>query len=357
MKAAALLGLLAALPAHAGDVVTPAQARANVVQALPPDIAKGAGSGDLRAYLERLSPEQKAAALRSLTEKEGELGGDPTTLGVIGQAYAGLGKVQEARDAAQTILNLRPNDPEARRLMAWVTTREKLAGRGTSPAAFGDTGGPSGGQAGSAASRPTGWNGRVQRLMGQRGRSKELDSVVRDASKDAPRREITMEDLTRAGIAVVQAPDNQERAVQLSEKDGRFTVSIREDALYSTEARAAAHLGNGLRQAATDRDESGVAWAYVVAKGWLTGGRIHKELAPQDVEARPRAGPDADAMTMRRILDLAERRYDSTTENLGTKFAGMMTMLNNYASNAPQALYERFVRSTHLDKDKPANRN
>ena len=92
MKVAALLALLAA-PAFAGDPVTPTQARANVVQALPPDIARGAANGDLRQYLEKLSPEQKQAALRSLTAKEGELGNDPATLGVIGQAYAGLGKV------------------------------------------------------------------------------------------------------------------------------------------------------------------------------------------------------------------------------------------------------------------------
>ncbi|TPW18967.1 MAG: hypothetical protein FD126_3158, partial [Elusimicrobia bacterium] len=132
MKVAALLALLAALPARAGDGVTPAQARTNVVSAmgLPAQVESAAKSaGDLQRYLSGLSPEQKAAALRSLQTKGGELGDDPSTLAVVGQAYAGLGKVKEARQAAQQILRERPNDPEAGRLMMWVNSQEKLAGR------------------------------------------------------------------------------------------------------------------------------------------------------------------------------------------------------------------------------------
>lgn len=358
MKVAALLALFAVLPARAGDGVSPAQARTNVVKAmeLPPELERGAKTGDLQRYLAGLSQDQKAAALRSLAAKNGELGNDPATLAIMGQAYAGLGKVKEARQAAQQALRVNEADQDARRVLLWADSQDRLAGRepgaagGYSPSAAGAPAAPSGRQRG-------GWEGRVERLMAQRNRSGELDSVVKDASRDPASQNITMEQLNRAGIAVVKAPAAQERAVQLLEENGKYTVSIREDALNSSDARAAAHLGNGLRQAATDRDESGVLWAYIVAKGWITGGRIHKELAPTDTETHPKGSSDADVMTMRRLLDLAERRYDAAKEDLGAKYGAMMNIMNVYATQAPQALYERFIRSTKLDEPRPAGRN
>ena len=153
MRVAALLGLLAAAPAGAGEPVTPTQARANVVTALAltPELAKGARSGDLQIYLAGMSSEQRAAALRSLAAKEGELGDDPATLTFIGQAYAGLGQIQKVREAAEAVRRRDPENVEAKQLLVWVTSQEKMPARGSR-----DPGGAAsmGGGAGAGRSRP-----------------------------------------------------------------------------------------------------------------------------------------------------------------------------------------------------------
>lgn len=350
MKVAALLALLAAMPAHASDAVTPAQARANVVASFPREIRDGVGNTDLRTYLQRLTPEQKQAALRSLTAKEGELGDDPTTLGVLGEAYAGLGKVQEAKEAAQAILRQNPNHPEAKRLMGWVTSQEKLAERGSGGGPFGDRGGPgSGGQSPAAAgSRQATLNALEQRIARafQRG---QRSAEFRDTMEDA--RGMSVAELKEEGIVFQRAAPDQKDAVMITQTATGFTVALRDDALASggdTEARAAAHVANGVRQAQTYRDHSGpVAWALVKARGWMSGAQTHKELAPNDIDRRPTTPSDQNLMASRRILDQKTEKFDKTTESYGEQENGALAMFNTLANvYGVDVLMERFLKMT-----------
>lgn len=348
MKAAALLALLAALPGHASETVTPAQARSNVVAALPPDIARGAGQGDLRAYLERLGPEQKAAALRSLTAKEGELGDDPATLNVIGQAYAGLGKVTEARQAAQAALRQNPNDPEAKRLMGWVISQEKLQGREGGGAPGGDR--PGGGFAPAAGGRQGALNAleqRIERAFRRGQRSAEFQDTMQDA------RGMSVGELKAAGIAFQRAAPDQKDAVMITRQGEGFTISIRDDALNSggdTEARAAAQVANGVRQAQTLRDHEYIGWALIRARGWISGGRTHRELAPNDSEARPTTPSDQNLMVARKIVDRENYNFDSSKENYGGGITPMaLGQLNARSKNSQislEDLFSYFLMST-----------
>lgn len=336
MKVAALLVLLVVPPGRAAEDVTPAQARANVVRALPPDIAEGAGIGDLRAYLERLSPAQKQAALRSLTQKEGELGDDPATLGVIGQAYAGLGKVKEARVTAHQALRRNPQDPEAKRLLAWVASQEKLQGRdaGAGPA---DARRPGGGYSPAADGRRTGLNAleqRIERAFRRGQRSAEFQDTMRDA------RGLSVNDLKAAGIIFKPAEPDQRDAVLITRQGEGFAVSLRADALNSggdAEARAAAHVANGVRQAQTLRDHEVIGWALIKARGWISGARTHKELAPGDIEARPVSKSDANLMVARKLLDRDSYSYDTSTEK--------------FSADPGEVLGIRMMQSKALDKD------
>lgn len=350
MKAAALLALLAALPADAGDAVTPAQARANVVQSFPPEIRSGLGNSDLRTYLQRLSPEQKQAALRSLTAKEGDLGDDPATLGVLGEAYAGLGKVKEAKEAAQAILRQNPDHPEAKRLMGWVTSQEKLAERGSGGGAFGDTRGPGGGgQSPAAATRQANLNALEQRVQGlfRRGqRSNEFQSTLQDA------RGMSVAELKAAGIEFQRAPANQQDAVMITRTEGGgFNIAIRDDALASggdTEARGAAHVANGVRQAQTLRDHEYIGWALIKARGWISGARTHRELAPNDLDPRPTTQPDKDLMASRKMLDQKTVKFDPTKESFGDDAVnGIMNMFNSMVNMyGTEVLFQRFLTQT-----------
>lgn len=354
MRVAALLGLLAALPAHAGDAVSPAQARTSVVQALPPEIAKGAGNQDLRTYLERLTPEQKQAALRSLTAKEGELGDDPTTLGVIGQAYAGLGKVKEARHAAEAALRQNPNDAGARQLLGWVTSQEKLAERGSSGGSFaGDTRGPGGGGQ-AAGGRQASLNALEQRIQGlfRRGQnSDEFKSTMQDA------RGLSVAELNAAGIAFQRASADQKDAVLVSQHDGKFTISIRDDALASpapkadVEARAAAQVANGVRQAQTLRDHEYLGWAIIKARGWISGARTHKELAPNDIDAAPATPSDQNLMAQRKLLSVKEGPLPAEPSTYGdgdtNRIMQMLSIMGKTKGLEP--LFQYFMTSTKRD--------
>ncbi|TBR24483.1 hypothetical protein EPO15_03950 [bacterium] len=344
MKVAALLGLLAALPAHAGDAVTPAQARASVVQALPPDIAKGVGNGDLRAYLERLPQDQKAAAIRSLAAKEGELGDDPTTLGVIGQAYAGLGKVREAKQAAQAILNQNPDNPEARRIMAWVVSQEKLPGRDAGGGAFNNTAGPGGGGAGGAQANLNAIERRIQGVFRRGNNSEEFRSTLADAKG------FSVAELNQAGISFKKADPGQKDAVVITPlPEGKFSISIREDALSTagdSEARGAANVADGVRQAQTKRDHPYIGDALIMVRGWMTGAKVHKELAPNDIDKVPVSQPDKDLMVARKTLDQKTVKFDPNTENYGDgTLNGVMnannSMINMYGS---EVILERLLR-------------
>lgn len=339
MPAAALLALLAALPGRAGETVTPAQARASVVGALPPDIARGAGQGDLRTYLERLTPEQKQAALRSLTAKEGELGDDPATLGVIGQAYAGLGKVKEARQVAEAALRRTPDDPAARQLLGWVASQEKLQGRGPSAE-------PAGGRFAPAAPPAAGLSPTERQVQGlfQRGsKSAEFRDTLQDAEG------FSVAELRAAGITFSRADAGQRDAVMVTKTADGINVAIRGDALGSrgdAEARGAAHVANGVRQAQTKRDHPLIGAAIIWARGWWTGATVHKELAPADTEARPAAPADQELMLARKLLDQKTNQFDPEKESYGTTGNQFLPMMNNFSKIMPaDKLFERFATS------------
>lgn len=347
MRAAALLALLAALPVRAAETVTPARARASVVAALPPDIARGAGQGDLRGYLERLSPEQKQAALRSLTAKEGELGDDPATLGVIGQAYAGLGRLDEVRQVVETLRRRNPNSPDVRQLAGWVATQEHLrrdesrrgveAGSGFAPAAA-----PAAGLG--ATER------KVQSLFRRGGNSAEFRSTMKDAHG------FSVAELKAAGITFSKAEAGQRDAVMITKTAEGVNIAVRDDALNSrgdTEARGAAHVANGVRQAQAYRDHSGpVAWGLVKARGWISGARTHQQLAPNDVETTPQTEPDRNLMMQRHLLDSrAEEAAPMPTKPTSygdNKDDQRMAAFSAMAKIRPsiEKLFEDFMRST-----------
>lgn len=345
MKVAALLVFLAALPGHSSASVTPAQARANVVQALPPDIAEGAGTGDLRAYLERLPPDQKQAALRALAAKETELGDDPATLGVIGQVYAGLGKVKEARQAAAAVLRQSPADPDANRLMGWVISQEKLSGRGVGDAYSGGPG--PGTRVPAAAGRQATLNDlerRIQSVFRRGQRSAEFKGTMEDA------RGMSVAELQAEGITFKKAEPGQRDAVLVVPQGAGFTISLRDDALVSggdTEARAAAHVADGVRQAQTKRDHPYIGGVLTLVRGWLTGATVHKELAPNDIDPRPATPSDQNLMLSRKILDQKTLQFDGTRESYGTAADELMPLFNSLSRAMPaEKLLERLMVKT-----------
>lgn len=347
MRAVALLTLLAVMPAGAGETVSPAQARANVVAALPPEIARGAGQGDLRGYLERLSPEQKQAALRSLTAREGELGDDPATLGVIGQAYAGLGRVDEVRQVVETLRRRNPNNPEVRQLAGWVATQEHLR-RGESRGGV-----EAGGGFAPAAAPAAGFGAterKVQSLFRRGGDSAEFRSTMQDA------RGFSVAELKAAGITFSKAEAGQRDAVMITKTAEGVNIAVRDDALSSrgdAEARGAAHVANGVRQAQTYRDHSGpVAWGLVKARGWISGARTHQQLAPNDVEDRPQTPSDLNLMMQRHLLGARveeEAPMPRKPVSYGDqKVDDMMNSLSIMAKIRPsiEKIFEDFMRST-----------
>lgn len=320
MKVAALLTLLAALPAHAGDPAAQARARANVLSSFPPEIARGAGTQDLQRYLSGLSPEQQAAALRSLTAKEADLKKDPANLPVLGQVYAGLGKVKEARAAAEQLKRNNPNDPEADRLMRWVIGQEKLPRR--------DGGGAPGGEAGAPramAPARAGAGGRVNlspfesqiQANFDRGlKSPEFSRTMSDAGA------MDVGNLRRHNIFFEPAPADQKDAVVVDrEKEtGKYVISIRRDALESDGdrvARAAAQIANGVRNAQTLRDHEYLGRVIAIARGWISGGRTHKELAPNDQPANLTNSPERAIMVGRMMSDRQSYTYDMTKDPQG----------------------------------------
>lgn len=345
MKAVVLLVLLVARPGIASSALTPAQARANVVQALPPDIAVGAGTGDLRTYLERLTQDQKQAALRALAAKEPELGDDPATLGVIGQAYAGLGKVKEARQAAVAVLLQSPDDPDANRLMAWVVSREKLSGRDVGGADYG--GGGAGRPPPAAAGRQGTLNDLERRIQGvfRRGqRSAEFKDTMEDA------RGLSVAELQAEGITFKKAEPGQRDAVMVVPQGSGFTISLRDDALASggdTEARAAAHVADGVRQAQTKRDHPYLGGVLTLVRGWLTLATVHKELAPNDIDPRPAAPSDQNLMLARKILDQKTEQFDGSRESYGIDADELMPLFNSLSRAMPaEKLLERLMVKT-----------
>lgn len=357
MKVAALLMLLVVLPGRAGEPAPPTQARLNVVGAmgLPREVSERAEKAtDLQGYLAKLPPEQRVAALRSLTAEAGELGKDPATLSLMGQAYAGLGKVKEARLAAEQVLRVRENDPEARRVLLWADSQDRLAGRDGAPGGTGD--GPAATKtAALAAGRHANLNDLEQRLQGvfRRGQgtnavkgSDEFKRTLRDAGG------MSVAELQEAGIAFQRAPTDQKDAVQISQQDGKFTISIRDDALSSggenKDARGAAHVANGVRQAQTLRDHEYIGWALIKARGWISGARTHRELAAGDIEANPSNPSDANLMAQRKLLSIKEDPLPSQPSTYGdTNTNNYMLMMGAIGGTKTlEELFQNFINST-----------
>ncbi|TPW20357.1 MAG: hypothetical protein FD126_1768 [Elusimicrobia bacterium] len=349
MKAAALLALLAALPAHAGGPVSPEQARTNVVKAmgLPADVERGAKAGDLQRFLSGLPQPQKEAALRALQAKSGELGDDPSTLAFVGQAYAGLGKVKEARQAALQIQREHPNDPEASRLMQWVNAQEKLPGRegSASPEAS-----PSGSRVAPAAAGGRPMNpleAKLQSLFRRGGNSPEFTSTMSDAGGKS------VNQLKGERISFSPAAADQKDAVLVTEHpDGTVTVALRDDALNSggdREARAAAHFANGVRQAQILRDNNAVVgWVLVKARGWYTGAQTHKELAPNDIDRNPKTPSDQNLMAARRIVDRKAAQIVPGQESYGSELEDdSLNEVNSLPEGVDvDTLFQRFIKLT-----------
>ena len=349
MRVAALVGLLAVGPAGAGEPVTPAQARASVVAALPPDIAKNAGKGDLQVYLQRLTPEQRKAALRSLAAKEGELGDDPATLAVIGQAYAGLGELQKVREAAEAVRRQDASNPDAKRLLLWVDSQERLAGHGSqSPDGTKTAGGPAPGP-GSAQARLNEFEQRVQSFF-QRGRkSPEFRSVLNDAHG------LSVPELKARGFQFTPAEATQPDAVKITPlKGGGMSIAIRDDALIApgeaktpgadVEARGAAHVAGGVKQAQTLKEYPNVGWLIVKARGWISTGKTHRELAPNDADPRPTSPSDQNLMIARKIVDRENYHFDSTKESYCEGMGKLaLGQLNRKSTESKLTLEELFI--------------
>ena len=336
----ALLALLAALPALAGDALTPAQAQArtNVLSALPREISQGAGTGDLQRYLAGLSPEQKAAALRSLTAKEADLRRDPANLSVLGQAYAGLGKVKEARAAAEQLRQRDRNDPEAARLMTWVISQEKLQGRDGLGAPGGETGAPRGmAPAGvGAAANLSPFESSIQANFDRGRQSNEFRRTMNDAGG------IDVGNLRKHDIFFEPAPANQKDAIAVDRDDdtGKYVISIRKDSLESDGdrvARAAAQIANGVRQAQTLRDNPNFGRVIVIARGWISGGITHRELAANDRPAQLTDGPERAIMIGRMLSDRNSYNYDQTKDPQGPPLEQMALGQTNEMASKKKA--------------------
>lgn len=377
MRGTLAAALFLAAPAGAQQAVQ--QAQTTVRSVLPPEVRdRVPPGGDLRGALEGLSPDAKRRAAESLAGQEDQVGNDPAALAVVGQAYASLGDPARAGAVADRLLAANPRDGDGlairgRALQAQGDLRGALAafsavppdhpqatlaatwqrqiqqdmerqGGSVGPASWGRPGGDSSGSgtAPDGSALPAAFRQRLQAAIAQRGQSPTLDGTLREASPNGA----SLADLNAAGIYFKPAPPDQKSAVQLIEQNGTYVVSIKPEAMQN-QARAAAQVGNGIKQATTDRDNSGIMWALVVAKGWFTGARIHQELAPNDVVARP-AAADRDLMLARKMVDLRNSPYDKSSDDYGSEANKFLPMFSQMAAQGrdPADLLPKFLTST-----------
>lgn len=382
MRGILAAALLAASSAAAQQGTQQAQAavRQTVSSVLPPDVRdKLPPGGDLRGVMEGLSPDAKRRAADSLADQEGQFKNDPVALAVVGQAYASLGDPARAGLVADRLLaqdprngdglairgralqaqgdlrgalaaykSVPPGHPQATLAATWQRQiQQDLERQGGSvrPAGWdrpqGDSSGSGAGP--DAGPLPAAFRQRLQAAIAERAQSPTLDSTLQAASPNGA----TLADLNAAGIYFKPAPAEQKSAVQLIENGGTFTVSIRADALAQPE-RAAAHFGDGVKRAVTDRDNSGIAWVAMTALGRITGARIHKELAPGDIDAHPANPSDRDLMLARKFNDLRGSPYNAGSEDYGTLANQFLPMFNVMAASGRDVvqLFQKFLNST-----------
>ena len=367
---AVALSVAAAAPVQQGPQQAQTQIRQTLASAAP-GLSANARGGDLASQISGLPPAQKTAALEALSRNESELGADPVALAEVGAAYLALGSGPRALSAAERVLAQDPGNPvalgvkarllaasgdkgAARQLLAQIPPGHPQAAlalaaiqleRDPSSPGSGPTPAPAGPRpAAIAQAGPAGDLGRrISGLLAKSGQSAELNSTLSDAGG------YSVADLDRAGIRFRAAPADQTDAVRLIENkaDGTFIVSLRADALNSSDARAAAHVGNGIRQAETDRDHPTLGWAINVARGWMTGGRIHRELAPGDIDHAPSNPSDNDLMIQRRLLEVKDRPYRSAEDSYQRDDPSYMAMMNSYVQRMGiEDLFTIFVRSS-----------
>lgn len=168
-------------------------------------------------------------------------------------------------------------------------------------------------------------------------------------------RGFSVAELKAAGITFSKAEAGQRDAVMITKTAEGVNIAVRDDALNSrgdAEARGAAHVANGVRQAQTYRDHSGlVAWGLVKARGWISGARTHKELAPNDLESRPTTPSDQNLMTARKILDQKTDQFDPDKESMGPAEENELLRMFNTMSKVYgiEELFNRYMSRTKRD--------
>ncbi|MBI5596206.1 MAG: tetratricopeptide repeat protein [Elusimicrobia bacterium] len=302
---ALLLAVLSFAVAHAqDDTRTRAEApvRQVVQSALPAGAARG---GDLSAVLEKLPPEQRAAALRRLAEKEGDFGGDPAVQGTLGAAYLSLGDANRALGAAERALKANPSNPDALAVKAQVLASrgdkqgaQALLGRippdhprraavvsavqlsregsrGASPSSIhGSAAGPS--------SMGPGMLRMLEHSLTRRGESRTLDAVIKKVDPSAR----SLRDLQGHGVQFDLGQPDQKDAVELVDRGGQKTLLFHPSVLQGRDNHATAQVGRALEEFVADRDYEGVsAWLRKMG-GRVTGMRVYLELAPGDRETK-----------------------------------------------------------------------
>lgn len=301
-----LLAALAAAVVQAQDSSqnkAEAPVRQAVQSALPPEAARAAQGGDLSAMLERLPPEQRAAVLRKLAEKEGDLG--PDAAGSLGAAYLSLGDGNRALAAAERALRANPSNPDGLAVRAQVlASRGDRAGAQAAldriPAGYPkrsavvaavqlsrDASRPGGSSAyrPSAAAPSTMGRGMIQMLersLSRRGESRTLDAVIKKVDPNAR----SLRDLQGRGIQFDLGQPDQKDAVELVDRDGRKTLLFHPSVLQGRDNHATAQVGRALEEFVADRDYEGLSAWFRKMGGRITGVRVYLELAPGDRESK-----------------------------------------------------------------------
>ncbi|MBI2362905.1 MAG: hypothetical protein HYV15_05930 [Elusimicrobia bacterium] len=287
MRALVLAALAAAVAQAQDDARTKAEApvRQVVQSALPAGAARG---GDLSAALEKLPPEQRAAALRRLAEKEGELGEDPAVQGTLGGALQSTPSNPDALAVKAQVLASRGDKAGAQALLARLPADHPrraavvsavALSRGSSFSASGAS--PQASAAGPSRMGP-GMLRMLEHSLSRRGESRTLDAVIKKVDPSAR----SLRDLQGHGVQFDLGQPDQKDAVELIERDGQKTLLFHPSVLQGRDNHATAQVGRALEEFVADRDYDGVsAWLRKMG-GRITGVRVYLELAPGDKETR-----------------------------------------------------------------------